>query len=219
MKNIVAAFSFLMTIALGMKGQNAKPEFLKGPVSWQFERFTLPPTFSQNFPYKGAEELRFSPGMFNKDSVNYFSYAFVARLDNTPAFTQEQVKNYLLVYFKGLCASTAKQRNLTIDTAQITVSIEPGFRMSGSPLKPGPAEKQITSSGPPTYNAELHLFGVFADGAPVRLNAEIKVLSDSKTKTTFLVYIASPQPKSHPIWQELYEIQKAFAVTSTAYPR
>jgi hypothetical protein len=143
-----------------------------------------------------VEELRFSPGMFSKDSVNYFSYAFVARLDNTPAFTQEQVKNYLLIYFKGLCASTAKQRNLTIDTAQITVSTQPGVRM---------------------INAVLHLFGVFADGTPVRLNAEIKVLSDSKTQTTFLVFIASPQPKSHPIWQQLYEIQKEFAVTSTAY--
>jgi hypothetical protein len=196
MKNIVAAFSCLMTIAMGVRAQNAKPEFLKGPMSWQFERFTLPPSFSQTFPYKGVEELRFSPGMFSKDSVNYFSYAFVARLDNTPAFTQEQVKNYLLIYFKGLCASTAKQRNLTIDTAQITVSTQPGVRM---------------------INAVLHLFGVFADGAPVRLNAEIKVLSDSKTQTTFLVFIASPQPKSHPIWQQLYEIQKEFAVTSTAY--
>ncbi len=209
MKNIVAAFSFLMTIALGVKGQNAKPEFLKGPVSWQFERFTLPPTFSQTFPYKGVEELRFSPGMFNKDSVNYFSYAFIARLDNMPAFTQDQVKNYLLVYFKGLCASTAKQRNLTIDTAQIAVTIEPGVRTTGASVV----------STPLTYNAELHLFGVFADGAPVGLNAEIKVISDPRTQTTYLVYIASPQPKSNPIWQQLYQIQKNFAVTSTAYPR
>ena len=219
MKNIVAAFVCLMTITIGAKAQNSKPEFLKGPVSWEFERFALPPNFSPNFPYKGVEELRFSPGMFNKDSVNYFSYAFVARLDNTPAFTQEQVKNYLLVYFKGLCASTAKQRNLTIDTAQITVSTEPGVRTLGSPVTPGSAEKQITNSGPPAYNAVLRIFGVFADGVPVRLNAEIKVISDPRTQTTLLVCIASPQPKSHPIWQQLYEIQKGFTVTSTAYPQ
>jgi hypothetical protein len=209
MKNIVGTIICMMMIAMGVKGQNAKPEFLKGPMSWEFERFALPPGFSPNFPYKGVEELRFSPGMFNKDSVNYFSYAFVARLDNTPAFSEVQVTNYLLVYFKGLCASTAKQRNLTIDTAQITVSTQPGVRASGSSVV----------SAPPTYNAVLQLFGVFADGAPVRLNAEIKVISDSKTRTTFLVYIASPQPKSHPIWQELYQIQKDFTVTSTAYPQ
>jgi hypothetical protein len=212
MKNIAATFACLMTITIGAKAQNANPEFLKGPVSWQFERFTLPPSFAPAFPYHGVEELRFSPGMFNKGSVNYFSYAFVARLDNSPAFTQEQVKNYLLVYFKGLCASTAKQRNLTIDASQITVSTEPGVRTSGSSPTTGSAEKQIANSGPPTYNAVLQIFGVFADGAPVRLNAEVKVISESKTQTTFLVYTASPQPKSHPIWQQLYEIQKGFSV-------
>jgi hypothetical protein len=214
MKNIVATFSCLMTIGFGVKAQNMRPEFLKAPASWQFERFALPPSFSTTFPYKGVEELRFSPGMFNKDSANYFSYAFVARLDNTPAFTQEQVKNYLLIYFKCLCASTAKQRNLTIDTSQITVSTEPGVRMSGSSLTPSSAEKRITNSGPTTFNALLLIFGVFADGAQVRLNAEIKVLSDSKTQTTFLVFIASPQPKSHPIWQQLYQIQKDFAINA-----
>jgi hypothetical protein len=219
MKNLFAAICCLMTIAPGVKAQNAKPEYLKGPTTWEFERFALPPGFSPSFPYKGVEELRFSPGMFNKDSVNYFSYAFVARLDNTPGFTQAQVKNYLLVYFKGLCASNAKQRNLTIDTSQITVSTEPGVRMSRSAATPGSGESRITSTGSPTYNAVLHLFGVFADGAPVRLNAEIKVISDPGTQTTFLVYIASPQPKSHPIWQELYQIQKDFPVTSTASPR
>ncbi len=123
-----------MTIAPGVKAQNAKPEFLKGPTTWEFERFALPPGFSQSFPYKGVEELRFSPDMFTKDSVSYFSYAFVARLDN-------------------------------------------------------------------------------------RLNAEVKVISDPKTQTTYLVYIASPQPKSHSIWQELYQIQKDFSVISTAGPR
>jgi hypothetical protein len=203
----------LLVVSLGVRGQNnVKPEYLKSPASWQFERFALPPSFSETFPYKGVEELRFSPGMFNKDSVNYFSYAFVARLDNMPVFTQEQVKDYLLVYFKGLCASTAKQRNLTIDTSQITVSTEPGVRMSGSPQTPRSSENQITNSGPPTYNALLRIFGVFADGAPVTLNAEIKVLSDSKTQTTFLVFIASPQPKSHPIWRALYQIQKDFVL-------
>jgi hypothetical protein len=215
MKITIGVVVCSLLVSLGVRGQGtAKPEYLTGPASWQFERFALPPSFEPAFPYKGVEELRFSPGMFNKDSANYFSYAFVARLDNTPAFMQEQVKNYLLIYFKGLCASTAKQRNLSIDTSQITVLTEPGVRIPGSPPTPGSAEKRINNSGPPTFNALLRIFGVFADGAPVRLNAEVKVLSDSKTQTTFLVFIASPQPKSHPIWQQLYQIQKDFAINA-----
>jgi hypothetical protein len=183
-----------MTIASGVKAQNAKPEYLKGPVSWEFERFTLPPSFSPAFPYHGVEELRFSPGMFSIDSSDYFSYAFVARLDNTPSFTPEDVRNYLLIYFKGLCASTAKQRNLNIDTSKITVSVE--------------------KSAPSTYSAVLNIFGIFADGAPVVLNADIKVVNDRNAQQTYLVYIASPQKKTHVIWQQLYQIQSGFAINA-----
>ena len=192
----VMIFCCLLTLSLGVRGQdNPKPEFLPGPASWQFERFPLPPVFSAGFPYKGVEELRFAPGMFKKDSADYFSYAFVARLDNAGTFGSDDVKNYLLIYFKGLCASTATQRKLSVDTTKINVSVAAG------------------AGGAAAYDAVLNVFGVFADGAPVTLNAEIRVLPDGKGRT-YLVFIASPQGKTHAIWQELYAIQKGFSVSA-----
>jgi hypothetical protein len=213
MKIIAITFTCLMIITNNAKAQNAKPEYLKAPASWQFERFALPPSFATAFPYKGVEELRFSPGMFNKDSSDYFSYAFVARLDNAGSFTQEEVRNYLLVYFKGLCANTARQRNLSIDTSQITVSTEEGVRVTNPSQTQGSLEKTSSNNGPITYNAVLKIFGVFSDGAPVTLNAEIKVLNNSKDQKTYLVFIASPQNKTNFIWQQLYAIQKDFSVS------
>jgi len=196
MKNeTILVFLFLLSFAV--KGQDTKAEFLKEPSAWEFEKFSLPPTFSSNFPYKGVEELRFSPGMFKKDAPDYFSYAFVAQLDNTSSITQQKVKNYLLSYFKGLCASTAKQRNLSIDTSQVKVSIEKTTK---------------TSADAVIYNAVMNVFGVFTDGAPVTLNAEIKVLNDQKAKKTYLLFITSPKERTDSIWQQLYAIQNAFAI-------
>lgn len=197
MKNVMVLFGFLYTVAITAEAQNTKPEFLKEPSAWEFERFALPPSFSSNFPYKGVEELRFSPGMFNKNSLDYFSYAFVAQLDNISFITQEGVKGYLLTYFKGLCASTAKDRNLSIDTSQVNVSIE----------------KKNATANAVVYNAVLNVFGVFQDGAPVTLNAEIKAMSDLKAKKTYLVFITSPKGKTDPIWKQLYAIQNGFAIS------
>jgi hypothetical protein len=194
MKYTAATLAGMLIFLLNTQAQTVKPELLKGPANWQFEQFALPPSFSAAFPYHGMEELRFSPGMFNKDSSDYFSYAFVARLDHSTAFSQEDVKNYLLIYFKGLCASTGKRRNLPVDTSKITVSVE--------------------KSGSATYNATLNIFGVFADGAPVVLNAEIKVVSDRNAQKTYLVYIASPQEKTQAIWQQLHQIQSGFALNA-----
>jgi hypothetical protein len=51
MKNeIVLVFLFLLSLAVN--GQDKKAEFLKEPSTWEFERFTLPPTFASNFPIR-----------------------------------------------------------------------------------------------------------------------------------------------------------------------
>jgi len=197
MRKIIAALLFITSISSAAKSQDAKAEFLKEPSTWSFERFPLPPVFSPDFPYKGVEELRFSPGMFKKDSLDYFSYAFVAQLDNTTTIKQSEIKNYLLTYFKGLCGSTAKERKLSIDTSQITVSIE---------------KKNNVPPGVTIYNALINVFGVFADGAPVKLNMEVKVLMNAHTKKTYLLVITSPRKKTDAVWKKLYGIQKEFTI-------
>jgi hypothetical protein len=196
MKNIVSALIFIVALSLAAHAQKAAPQLLKEPPGWSFERFALPPAFAPRFPYKGVEELRFSPGMFNKDSTDYFTYAFVAQLDSTTTISQDNIRNYLLNYFKGLCRTTANDRKLVIDTSQITVFVE----------------KKIGTPGNDIYNARLNVFGVFADGAPVKLNMEVKVLMNAPAKKTYLIFIASPHQKTDEVWKELYKIQRDFTV-------
>ena len=196
MKKILVTLIFIVSFS-SIQAQHDKPQLLKEPATWAFERFTLPPVFAPNFPFKGVEELRFSPGMFNKDSTDYFTYAFVAQLDSTTNISQNDVRNYLINYFRGLCSSTAKDRKLVVDTSKIAVVVE---------KKKGLPDNEII------YNALLNVFGVFADGAPVKLNMEVKVLMNTAAKKTYLIFIASPQEKTHSVWKELYKIQKDFAV-------
>ena len=124
MKNFVTFLILIGSFTIAAKSQETKPQLLLEPAHWTFERFELPPEFAPDIPYKGVEELRFSPGMFNKDSATYFTYAFVAQLDNVTTVSQSNIRDYLLKYFKGLCNSTAKNRKLVIDTSQIAVSTE-----------------------------------------------------------------------------------------------
>ena len=133
--------------------------------------------------------------MFVKDSSNYFTYAFVAELDNVNSVSQDDIRNYLVNYFKGLCGSTAKQRHLSIDTSKIDVAIE----------------RRQNAGNEAFYDATLNIFGVFTDGAPVKLNAEIKVMNDKASKI-YLVFIASPLDKTNNVWNELHSIQKEFKI-------
>ena len=195
MKNLLA-FLFLI-ISIATQAQESKPQLLKEPASWEFEKFSLPPGFAPGIPYKGVEELRFSPGMFKKDSATYFTYAFVAELENVTAISKKEVHDYLFKYFTGLCSSVAKDRKLVIDTSQINVTLE---------KNKGVNAKEVV------YTGFLNIFGVFADGAPVKLNIEVKILMNTALKKTYLIFIASPLEKTDAIWKELYKIQKESTV-------
>ena len=198
MKKSGLCFLFVFCFLLVVHAQ-PKPTMLTGPVDWQFEQFALPPVFAPGVKYKGIEELRFSPDMFKKDAPNYFTYAFAARLDNTKTVTQSDIQDYLLTYFKGLCGKTAADRKLgPVDTTAISAVIE----------------KKTTTGDQPIYNITLHVFGVFADGAPVTLNMEAKVWQDVPADKVYLLFIVSPQPKTAAIWEELYKIRKGFVPSS-----
>jgi len=194
MKKTIVIAAIIMSEALFAQNQTA--QLLKQPPNWQFERFALPPEFAPNIPYKGVEELRFSPGMFVKDSAGYFTYAFVAELDNINSISQDNIKDYLFEYFKGLCSSTAKQRKLSIDTSKIAVSID----------------KNASAGKDAHYNATFDIFGVFADGAPVRLDMEIKVMNDKAASKIYLVFNGSPLNKSDEVWATLRSIQNNFTI-------
>jgi hypothetical protein len=197
MKNLLVSLILIVSLANKVQSQEVKPQLLKEPTSWQFERFALPPGFAPGIPYKGVEELRFSPGMFKKDSATYFTYAFVAQLDSVTAISQMEVNVYLFKYFNGLCSSTAKDRKLVIDTSKIAVVT---LKKKGLP------------AGEVVYSGSLSIFGVFADGAPVTLNIEVKVVKNMAVKKTYLIFIASPLDKENMIWKDLYKIQKEFAI-------
>jgi len=190
MKNIFLAIGFFVIATLANSQEN-KPQILKGPSNWEFERFELPPIFAPQITYKGFEELRFAPGMFNKDTSTYFTYAFVAQLDTLAYLKDTDIKNYLEYYFKGLCGSTARDSKLTIDTTKISTTV-----------------RKTRERVPGMYNATVNLFGVFTDGAPVKLNMAISVTNYLTNKKTLIIFLASTQDYNEPIWKELYDIRR-----------
>ena len=192
-KNFALAILMWLSFLSSARGQNNNPELLKGPANWTFERFNLPPVFAPSFPFHGFEELRFSPGMFTKGANDYFTYAFAAAVENKTSFTRADLLQYLQEYFKALCFSTARDRKLIVDTSKIKVVLEP---------KP---QDNI-------YHATLNIFGVFADGAPVTLNMEIKIIEDKAAAKIYLIFIASPNPFSNEVWKQLHDINESIAL-------
>jgi len=83
-------------ISLGTFGQSPKVDFdgkkweapysLELPKGWDIERFTIPIEFAPSIPYKGVEDIRFTPGWGKAETNDYWSYAFLWYLDSTINF-------------------------------------------------------------------------------------------------------------------------------------
>jgi hypothetical protein len=196
MKNLLVSL-IIGAVTVIAHSQEHKPTLLREPANWEFERFELPPSFAPTIPYKGVEELRFPPGFYKKDTATYFTYVFVAQLDDVTSISREDIGNYLLKYYKGLCGVVARDRKLVIDTTQITAAIKE--------KKGEPASEKI-------YDAAVNLFGVFTDGAALKLNLELRVMINAVARKTYLIILASPREKNDAVWKKLSEIQQKFTI-------
>ncbi len=93
-------------------------------AGWRKERLEFPLSFAPGLPYKGYEDLRFMPGMFNPDAKDYFSYAFVWWIEGLPTLDAKGLESQLTAYFQGLATDVGKGKSLNIPSGATLVHVK-----------------------------------------------------------------------------------------------
>lgn len=148
-------------------------------ASWRPEQLTLPPAWAPNMP-SGKEDVRFAPGMFDASAEDYWTYVF--RIDFDEELSGEQaVQGFLEQYYDGLLGLVGRGRGLDMGD--------------------DPAQVHIENAGGDLIQVKVDLIDAFVTGEPLLLYLDWK----AKGKTVHVT--ASPQPRSHEIWQSLRAIE------------
>src|SRR4249920_2110771 len=94
----------LLLLASPAFGQpDKKPPYqLPTPKGWGKETIALPPPFAPDMTWKGAEELRFAPGMFKADSDSFLSYTLFFWLPDDQKIDAKTMEKEFLAYYRGL---------------------------------------------------------------------------------------------------------------------
>src|SRR5882757_10892368 len=82
---------------------------LPQPDKWGKEKIPFPIEFAPSIPFKGMEEIRFTPGWGDNKSEDYWSYTFVWFVEGVPVITQDSLKKYLTQYYTGLYFTNQKE--------------------------------------------------------------------------------------------------------------
>jgi hypothetical protein len=167
------------------------PTLLKGPADWRFEHLPIPPGFAPDITWKGYEEARFAPGMFDTSSTNYFTYALAVSVEGTNALAAPELKDFLDKYFKGLSTGVGRRKGITPDPVQFNAEV--AAAKTGAPT-------------PARFTAKVSYFDTFNDGRKILLNVEIEVQPKPAAKKTLVVLLISPQAKDAPVWEQLRAI-------------
>ena len=199
MKNL--AILMLYLTSLSIYGQEAEtgfdghkweaPYFLPIPKDWTIERFLIPISFAPQIPYKGVEDIRFSPGWAKVKSDEYWTYAFLWYLDTPPKMDEKIIAENLKAYYTGLLKSNTDS---TKASTEKLIPVTTSFK------------KATTDKGDlETYTGKIEMID-YMQRKPITLNCIVHLKTCAEERKTILFYELSPKPFTHNNWLNLNQL-------------
>jgi hypothetical protein len=186
-------------ISLDIYGQEAtKAEFdghqweapysLPAPEGWMIERFPIPISFAPQIPYRGVEDIRFSPGWGDVKSDGYWTYAFLWYLEDSQAIDAEIISGNLKAYYTGLIEVNRESHKVP---AGKLVPVLTSFK-----------ESETGKGDLETFTGTIEMLD-YIQQKPIILHCIAHIRSCPDDHKTILFFELSPKPFTHSNWSKL----------------
>jgi hypothetical protein len=191
--HILFLFFFLPLISFSQSNSNEfDPKKWEPPYSldilagWEVERFPIPISFAPKIPYKGVEDIRFTPGWSKPASADYWSYAFLWYLDGQQKMTATLIETNLKEYYTGLIS--VNKREASLNDSKVVRTVFKEVATQKGDLK--------------TFNGSIYMLD-YMSNKPIALYCKVHVRSCSGQNKTFVFYELSPKDYTDKVWQSL----------------
>jgi hypothetical protein len=204
MKKIFTILTFFMSIdASAQTSDTTKfdgvnwvaPYTLSFPKGWDYERFLIPMEFAPQIPYKGIEDIRFTPGWGNAKTDEYWTYAFLWYLDHAQKTNAKILEHNLNAYYTGLVGRNIEKRKISADKLV--------------PVKTEIKQLKIDHGDLKTFGGTIYMLD-YMEQKPITLNCIIHVKNCNERKKTFIFYEISPRPLTDDVWKKLDQLWTKF---------
>lgn len=192
----------LCLVAFNLYGQDATntefdghkweaPYHLAIPKDWGSERFLIPISFAPQIPYKGVEDIRFTPGWAKVKTDEYWTYAFLWWLDGSPTMDANIIAANLKAYYTGLIETNREGYKVPVE--KIT-PVQTAFK------------KTKTASGDlKTFTGTIDMLDYMQQKA-ITLHCIVHLKLCPEENKTIVFYELSPKPFPHPNWASLNQL-------------
>ena len=155
-----------------------KTDGITAPTTWSAFSFSLPPEFAPRIKWKGIEYLKFSPGMFDKNSKEFMTYVAFFNLETNLLLSEATVRSTVLEYYQDLAKFESK--------GGITDFSE--FNVEKKSQLHGAKVKNATS-----YGYELDWIDPFATNEMQKLQIDVHIIkAEQSANKTCMLWLISP---------------------------
>jgi hypothetical protein len=165
------------------------------PAKWGVERFQFPIEFAPTIPFKGIEDVRFTPGWGDKNSGDYWSYCFLWWLNGNPQIDRSTLEEDLRMYYSGLVGRNIPVRKIPKDKLVPIFATLKKINTAANDLE--------------TYSGTVNMLDYLLQ-QPMILHAVIHVRNCAEKDHKVLFFEISPKPEGDPVWQTMNSIFSEF---------
>ena len=178
------------------EGKSQAPYQMPSPKGWGKEQIKLPPAFAPKMNWKGHEDLRFAPGMFNPKSDSFLSYDVLFWTEGERVPTLKELQQEITTYYQGLSQALLARRKPGLKPLQAVIKLKAAESLDKTPLAKRPAAR---------YTGVLVWTEPFVTARKQRLRLELDVRTHDGRISVFLC--ASPQNFDAKVWKQLRKIR------------
>ena len=152
--------------------------------SWRKEAFRFPIPFAKEVNFDGVSDVRFTKGWEDKDSPNFWSYAFAWKIVLENKLSETEIENYMQLYFDGLMNVVNKDKSK---------AIPPTIALFTS----------TTSGETINYKGKIRIYDAFFTQDTLLLNAQGEYSYCKEQDKSIYVFTLSPKSTEDPVWEHL----------------
>ena len=90
--------------------------------SWRKEAFRFPKPFAKEVDFNGVADVRFTKGWEDKESDNFWSYAFAWKIIIEEKLSDQEIENYMQFYFDGLMNVVNRDKSKVVPKTKASFS-------------------------------------------------------------------------------------------------
>ena len=210
MRRLILPLAFILLASFHSVQAEDVRIHLDAPKGWRGEAIQLPPGFARDMSWKGIEEVRFAPGMFDAKADDFFSYVFVFYLPQAKKPDEKVLQKELLKYYRGLATAVARNKGgVDADSFKLTVKENKKKTDKSAREKSESTGKRESKLKPDSrFAGSLSWTEPFATMKPQKLHFEIQSGPCPSRKARFLAVAVSPHPseKAKKLWTSMRRI-------------